>query len=238
MSGHSHWKNIKRDKDADAKKRSLAFSKMGKLISLLAKEGGGDIEKSPALRSTIEKAKEMNFPKEKIERAIKRGLGELESESLEKFTFEAYGPEGAAIIVEGVSDNIKRSISDFRSIVGNHGGKIAETGSVKWLFERAVAIEVEAEETETIELLAIEAGALDFQYKENRFIIYFPTKDIGKVNELLRQKGFDVLLSSLVWVPKNKFEISEEGRKKNFNLFRALLDSEDIQDVFSNIKDR
>ncbi len=135
MAGHSHWKNIKRTKEAEAKKRSLSFAKIAKEISLLAKEKGGDLEKNSNLKSVVEKAKEMNFPKENIEKAIKRGTGELKGENLESFLFEAYGPGGIAIIIKGITDNKNRSLAEIRQILAENKSKLVDSRGVEWMFE-------------------------------------------------------------------------------------------------------
>ncbi len=136
MAGHSHYKNVKRTKDLEAKKRSLAFSKIAKEITLLVKEKGGDIEKNTALKSVIEKAKELNFPKENIEKAIKKGTGELKGETLESFVFEAYGPGNIALIIQGITDNKNRSIVEIRKILNDNDGKMVDVGAVKWMFQQ------------------------------------------------------------------------------------------------------
>ncbi len=136
MSGHSHSKNVKRVKDLNAQKRSLIFSKIGKEISLLAKKGGGDIEKNPALKSVVEKAREMNVPKENIEKAIKKGTGELKGGVLEEFLLEAYGPGGIAVVIKGITNNKNRSLSEIRRILSENDAKMIEPGGVKWMFQQ------------------------------------------------------------------------------------------------------
>ena len=138
MSGHSHAKTVKRVKEASDKKRSQIFSKMAKLISLAAKEGGGDPNFNPKLRTAVEKAKEFDLPAENIERAIKRGTGELEGIMLEEVIFEAYGPGGSAIIIEGITDNKNRTLSEVKQILTQHGAKLINEGGLRWMFERKI----------------------------------------------------------------------------------------------------
>jgi len=171
MSGHSHAKTVKRVKEAEDKKRGKAFSKMARVIILAAKERGSDPGSNYKLKMAIDQAKQINMPKENIERAIKKGTGELKGEKLEQFVFEAYGPAKTAIIIEGITDNKNRSLSEIKQILNQYNGKLAGTGSVKWLFERKGTITVDNEQKtinkEDVELTAIEAGAEDI-YKQLR----------------------------------------------------------------------
>ncbi len=136
MSGHSHWKTTKRTKESKDKKRGIIFSKLAQAISMAAKEKGKDPETNPKLRLIIERAKQYNLPKDNIERAIKKGVGELPGENLEKVFFEAYGPGGVAIIIEGITNNKNRALTEIKQILNQHQGKLTGPGSVKWLFER------------------------------------------------------------------------------------------------------
>ena len=138
MSGHSHWKTIKRTKENEDKKRGIIFSKLAREISMAAQEKGKDLETNPKLRLVVEKAKQYNFPKSNIERAIKKGVGELPGENLEKVFFEAYGPAGIAIIIEGITDNKNRALAEIKQILNQYQGKLANSGSVKWLFEKKI----------------------------------------------------------------------------------------------------
>ena len=138
MSGHSHWKTTKRTKEGEDKKRGIIFSKLAREISMAAKEKGKDPETNPKLRFVVERAKQYNLPKDNIERAIKRGVGELPGEDLEKVFFEAYGPGGIAIIIEGITDNKNRALAEIKQILNQHQGKLTGPGSVKWLFERKI----------------------------------------------------------------------------------------------------
>jgi len=138
MSGHSHAKTVKRVKEASDKKRSQIFSKMAKLISVAAREGGGNPDFNPQLRTAIEKAKEFDLPADNIERAVKRGTGELEDVRLEEVVFEAYGPGGAAIVIEGITDNKNRTLSEIKQVLSRHGAKLINEGGLRWMFERRV----------------------------------------------------------------------------------------------------
>jgi len=219
MSGHSHAKNVKRTKDANAQKRSFSFAKISKNITLLAKQG------SPALKTMIEKAKKENMPKDSIEKAIKRGTGELKDEvNLEAFTLEAYGPEGTALIAEGITDNKNRTIAEFKMIINKYGGKPAEPGSVKWLFDKLGVIRTNY--SEELELQAIDLGALDVKKENNSIIILVSLDNIDNFKD-----NFDI---SLEWVAKEYINIS--NKEKIDSLVKELELSEDIEQVFVNTK--
>lgn len=245
MSGHSHFKTIKHKKGIADAKRSKAFSKMAKLISVAAKEGGGDPEMNPGLRMAIEKAKSVNLPKENVERAIKRGTGELEGVQLEQIALEAFGPGGIALIVETVTDNKKRTLSHIRQILNQHNGKLADSGSVKWLFERKGAInidfEVQPEQQKNkgaLELSAIEAGAEDLFWDQNNLEIYTKIQDLEKVKQKLEQKQIVVDSSSLTWQAKQSISIGQKQKQACQKLFEALDQHDDVQDIYSNLKEQ
>ena len=235
MSGHSHAKNVKRTKDADAKRRSLIFAKIGKNISLLAKQGGG-VEANPALRTAVEKAREMNVPKDNIEKAIKKGTGELkESGNLEEFLFEAYGPGGIALIVEGITDNKNRILAEFKKALSDHGGRIAEPGSVKWLFNRKGLIVLNCDRCEEAELLAIESGAEDIEKNDGLLKIITGPEETDKIKKAINNEG--EAESSLIWLPTAPIEINEDDKKRAEKLFEELDSKEDIQEIYSNMKE-
>jgi len=237
MAGHSHAKNVKRTKDADAKKRSLIFAKMGKNISLLARQGGGDIGSNPALRTMIEKAREMNVPKENIEKAIKKGAGELEeSGNLEEFIFEAYGPGNIAVIVKGITDNKNRSLAEFKKILADHGGKMAEPGSVKWLFQHKGSVVVECARCDEAELIAIESGAEDIRRADGILDIITGPEETDKIKRALEDAGFKTE-SSLTWTPTAPVEIDKKNKERADRMFEELDSNEDIQEIYWNIKE-
>jgi len=238
MSGHSHWATIKRTKGAEDAKRSKAFSKMARVISVAAREGGsGDPNANPKLRVAIEQAKEFNMPKENVERAIKRGTGELSGEILEEIVFEALGPGGIALIIEGITDNKNRTLGDVKQILNQHNGKLAGEGSVKWMFDRkgiiTVALVPETSK-ENLEMTAIEAGADDFKWQENDILeIYTKSEELDLVRKSLEEKGVKVESASLGWIPKEEIEANKESAEK---LFEALDDNDAVQNIYSNIK--
>jgi len=242
MSGHSHAKTIKHAKDLTDKKRGQMFSKMARVISVAVKEGGPNPETNSKLKIAIEQAKGSNLPKENIERAIKRASGgELEEEKLEEVLFEAYGPRGIAIIIEGITDNKNRTLSEIKQILNQNNGKLADTGSVKWLFERKGVIEVQSAkyedgEKEDLELLAIEAGAQDIYWRDDFLDVYTRVEDLEKVKKNLEEKRIKIESASLDWVAKEEIALDEKQKQACQKLFEALDENEAVQEIYSNIK--
>jgi len=240
MSGHSHWAGIKHDKGIADAKRGMAFSKLARMISIAAKKGR-DPSINSALRVAIEKAREINMPTENIERAIKRGTGELEGAKLEEVIFEAYGPGNTAIIIEGITDNKNRTLNEIKKILGQSGGKLAVAGSVQWLFERKGVITVsivanqEKITKENLELKAIENGAEDINWKDDFLNIFTKTEILEKVKKSLEDQGLKIESASLDWTPKNLINIDEKNRLACQKLFEALDENEDVQEVYSNL---
>jgi len=244
MSGHSHARTIKHKKGiADAKKGKI-FSKFARLISIAAKENGGDPETNPKLRMAIEKARSFNMPSDNIERAIKRGTGELEGATLEEFLYEAYGPAGTALIIEGVTDNKNRTLSEIKHILDANGGKLAQGGSVQWLFERRGVILINpASQTqnqkskEELELLAIDSGAEDIYWHENTLDVYTKIDDLESVKKKFEDQNMIIESASLDWVAKNPIEINDDKTRGELNrLFEALDENDDVQEIYSNLK--
>ncbi len=235
MAGHSHAKNVKRTKDAENYKRSLLFSKMGRIISLAAKDGE-DVEKNPKLKIAVEKAKKMNVPKENIEKAIKKGSGDLK-ETLQEFLFEAYGPGGTALIIEGITDNINRTSAEIKKIINQYGGKIAELGSVKWMFDKKGIIKIKnSENNENLELIIIDSGAQDFKKENSDFVVFTNPEDLNEIKNYIESKGFEVESSNLSWVPKSKLEIDDPSKRKLLNLVFNLENNEDVQKTYINLE--
>ncbi len=237
MAGHSHWKNTKHTREADAKKRASTFTKIGKAISLAAKEGGPSIDSNPSLRLIVEKAKKSNMPKENIERAIKRGSGELKEGLLEAFIFEAYGPSGVAIIVEGITDNKNRSLSDFKTIINRYNGKFAESGSVKWMFQKKGLITTSlVEDIDDLEVKLIVLGVDDYKIQDKEINIYTKPEELEKIKLELINQGLSIESSSFTWIPSIPVEIDKRNTKTCDKLFEELDDNDDVQEIYSNIK--
>ncbi len=235
MSGHSHYSNIKRKKNKKDKKRAKKFSKLSQKIATAAREGGADPEKNPDLRSAIEKAQNEDMPKENIERAIKKGTGELEGGQLEKVMFGAYGPGGVAILLQGETDNRNRTLSEVKQILKQNEGELAETDSVRWLFEEkgVVIIDAEDQDQEDVELEAIEAGADDITTEDNKIKVFTDLDDLQQVKEQLSE--YNVSASGIKWIPKKTAEVDENQQQKVKNLVEELEDNSEIQSVYCNL---
>ncbi len=232
MAGHSHYKNIKRKKEAEDKKRAQTFSKMSRLIISAVKDKGKNPETNPALRSAIEKAKEADMPMKNIERAIKRGAGEGEQGNLEPFTFEAYGPEGVALIIEGQTDNRNKTLNEIREILKEHGGKLADPGSITWMFDKKGIIETEKEGMdEKMTLEVIEKGAEDIKEKEESFLIYTSPENIKKIRGFLDDNEIGVIFAGPGWRPKTTIEPKKNSHK---HLFEDLRESDFIEEIYTN----
>ena len=242
MSGHSHWKSVKRTKEAEDKKRGKIFSKISRQISVAAREGI-DPKANPKLRGTVEEAKKFGMPKENIERAIKRGAGQLPGVKLEEVTLEAYGPGGIAIIIEGITDNKNRTLGEIKQILNQNQGKLGGEGSVRWMFERKSCLIVNLEpqisnlkNKENLEMVAIESGAEDVYWHDNILDIYTKPEELEKVKKNLKEKGIQAESSSLDWVAKEEIEVDEKTKQACQKLFEALDENDAVQDIYSNLK--
>lgn len=240
MSGHSHFKSIKHAKEITDAKKGKVFSKISRLISIAAKEGGGNPEANAKLRLAVEQAKTVNMPKDNVQKAIDRGSGKVAGEKLEQFVFEAYGPGGIAIIIEGITDNKNRALGEIKQILNQNKGKLAGEGSVRWMFERKGVIIVNNEQKiinkDDLELLAIEAGAEDIYWHEDFLDVYTKPEELEKVKRTLEEKEIKIESSSLDWVAKEMVEIAEKEKEPCQKLFEALDENEAVQDIYSNLK--
>ncbi|MBD3425651.1 MAG: YebC/PmpR family DNA-binding transcriptional regulator [Candidatus Omnitrophica bacterium] len=237
MSGHSKWASIKHKKGALDAKRGKLFTKLIREITVSAREGGGDPDANPRLRLAIQKAKDSNMPADNIDRAIKKGTGELEGVSYENVSFEGYAPGGVAIIVEGLTDNRNRTTSEVRSIFSKRGGNMAGEGSVSFQFERKGVFMVRREDAQEDELLdiALEAGAEDLTSDEDFYQIVCAPQDFDKVRTGLVEKNVELESSELSQVPKNTIKVDDiETAKKVLALVEDLEDNDDVQNVYSN----
>lgn len=239
MSGHSHWAGIKHQKGIADAKRSAAFSKLGREITIAARQGKDPVFNA-SLRIAIEKAKTFNMPTDNIERAIKRGAGELDSENLEEVVFEAFGPSGIAIIIKGITDNKNRTLGEIKQILNQHGGKLANEGSVKWLFERKGVVTVDSATTgqskESVEMAAIESGAEDIYWQDNILGIYTKPDELEKVRKTLEDKNIKAESISLDWVAKEEVAVSDEEKAACQKLFEILDENDSVQEIYSNLK--
>jgi YebC/PmpR family DNA-binding regulatory protein len=233
MAGHSHFKNIKRRKEAVDQKKSATFSRISRIIVSAVREKGKDPATNATLRTAIEKAKEADMPAKNIEKAIKRGSGEGEEGNLEYFLFEAYSSENTAIIIEGSTDNRNRNLGEIKEILKRHNGKLADPGSVKWLFEQVGIIEIEKLlVTEELSLEIIESGARDIEEKKELVVIYTSPSDFKKVKDFLERKNITISSAVLGWTPKTKTEKKDE---KINNLIKDLHLNESVEGVYVNL---
>lgn len=239
MSGHSKWSQIKHKKALSDAKKGKIFSKLARLITLASRQKGGDPETSPGLRMTIEKARAFNMPQENIERAIKRGTGEIEGIKFEEFLIEAYGPEGLALVIEGTTDNKNRTLSEIKNLLAHYQGKLAQTGSVLWLFKQLGIISVKnnQKEKEKMELLAIDAGAQDLNWVDEETLkIYTAVEDMEKVKKILEKNNIQVAETSLEWIAKNKITAQNQKDSEQLdNLLEELDENDDVNEVYTNL---
>lgn len=237
MSGHSHWAGIKHKKGIEDAKRAKVFTKLAKPIVIAAKEGGGNPDTNFKLRLAIEKAREFNMPKDNIEKAIKRGTGELKGEEIAEVVYEAMGPEGIMMIIKATTDNKNRTVSEIKNILTKTGGKLAETGSAMWNFEQVGSIILDTQEKslDELELLAIDSGAKEIKNENGSLIIFTEAKDLQKVQENLGKNNLKVLEAGLVYTPKNTVKIDENTRLDYEKLLEALDEQEDVEEIYDNL---
>lgn len=236
MAGHSKWDNIKHKKAKEDARRGKIFTKMARLISVAAREGGPDISSNFRLRLAVEKAKSYNVPNETIERAIKRGAGELEGDSFEEFVYEGYGPGGVAIMLQIMTDNRNRTAGDVRHLFSKYGGNLGETGCVAWMFEKKGVIRIARNGVDEDELLmaALDAGGEDMASDDDGFTVYSDPADFEAVRDALQEAGYAIESAEITMQPKNTVAVDGPDAKKLLQLLEALEDHDDIQDVHAN----
>ena len=236
MAGHSKWKQIKRKKAVADQKRGAAFTKLIREITIAAKQGGSDPAGNPRLRTAIDAAKAENMPQDNIERAIKKGTGELEGVTYQEVTYEGYGPGGAAILIEVTTDNPNRTVADIRHQFQRHGGNLGATNSVAWMFERKGQIAVDATkatEDQALEV-ALDAGADDLTRDGDVFLIMTPVNRFHAVQDQLKSKRIPVHSAEVAMIPKSTVKVQGGDAKKLLQLIEALEEMDDVARVFSN----
>lgn len=238
MSGHSKWHNIQNKKGKADAKRANAFTKLGRYIMVAAKEGGPDPNYNASLKAAIEKAKAENMPNDNIERAIKKGSGELGADTFEEITYEGYGPSGVAVLVSCLTDNRNRTAPDVRHAFDKNGGNLGTTGSVAFMFDRKGVIAIERDDSideDELTMLAIDLGAEDFEANENGFEITTSVEDFNSVRDGLSEKGFTFAMAELSYIPQNTIALTnDDDIKKMTKLIDMLEDNDDVQDVYHN----
>lgn len=241
MSGHSKWATTRRQKEATDKKRSASFTRLARIVTVAAKEGGNDPTSNFKLRMAIEKAKQGNMPKDNIERAIKRGAGELEGETIEEIIYEAVGPENTALIIKVLTDNKNRTVAEIKNTLTKNNGKLAGQNAVSWMFETKGVITInnlksEISNLENFQLSLIETGADDFREVKDTLIIYTQPNNLQKVKENIENQNINVDSAEIKYIPKKENLVEIKDKEKITKLLNSLKESEDIEEIYTNIK--
>jgi len=236
MAGHSKWKQIKHKKAVTDARRAQAWTKVIREITVAAREGGGDPGANPRLRTAIEAAKAVNMPNDNIERAVKKGTGELEGASYEEVTYEGYGPGGAAIYIEAVTDNTNRAVAEIRHAFSRNGGSLAAQNAVAWMFKRQGQIYIDASDRdeETVLERALEAGAEDFALDGDTFVVSTAPTSFHQVLDTLKAGGLTVTDAELAMVPQNTVEVAGKDAEALLRLLDAVEALDDVSKVYSN----
>lgn len=236
MSGHSKWSTIKHKKAAKDAKKGKLFTKFIKEITVAARMGGGDLNSNPRLRTAVLSARAQSMPGENIERAIKKGTGELEGVTYEEIQYEGYGPGGVAIIAQVLTDNKNRTVSEIRRLFAKHGGNLGETGSVAWMFEKKGLIAVEKSQVEEDRLMdvVLDAGAEDVREEDEIFEVVTRPEDFEKVKERLDQEKIPVSSAQVTLLPKNTVDVDAKNVEQVLKLSEELEDHDDVQNVAAN----
>lgn len=237
MSGHSKWSTIKRKKGANDAKRGKIFTRLIKEITVAARQGGGDADGNPRLRTAIAAAKVENMPKDNIARAIAKGTGEIAGEIYEEILYEGYGPGGVAVLVECMTDNRNRTVADIRHFFAKSTGNLGESGCVAWMFDQKGLIQIEKGVVSEEELMdiALEAGAEDVIEEEEEFQVLTAPGDFEEVRAALEEQGVTIMDASVSMIPKNTVEVTEEkSARLLMRLMESLEDHDDVQKVHAN----
>jgi len=236
MSGHSHWARIKHKKGVTDSRRGKLWSKLARIIIVAARAGGGDPSMNLSLRYCIDKAKEANMPNDTIDRAIKRGTGDLDGASFEEITYEGYGPNGVAIMVVALTDNRNRTAPEIRKIFEHRGGSLGGPGSVSWMFEKRGVITVSAADATEEQLMeaTLEAGAEDIREQDTVFEIHCPPTEFENVKKALADAGIAVQSADLTMLPQTTVALEGEAAKKMLDMMELFEDHDDVQNVYAN----
>jgi len=236
MSGHSKWSSIKHKKAATDAKRGKIFTKLIKEITVAARMGGGDIEANPRLRAAVQAGKAENMPKDNIERAIKKGTGELEGVSYEEIIYEGYGPGGAAVLVESLTDNKNRTVADIRSIFGKNGGNLGENGCVAWMFDKKgyIAVERSAVDEDTLMETALEAGAEDIREDNGNYEVITEPGDFEAIKDAIDKASIPFNDAEVTMLPQNITNLTGKEAEQMLRLMEMLEDYDDVQKVYTN----
>jgi len=237
MSGHSKWAQIKRKKGVADVKRGAAFTRLGREISIAAREGGGDPAANFTLRLAIEKARGQNMPKENIERAVKRGTGELsEGGQLEEMMYEGYGPGGTAVLVQILTDNRNRAAAEVRHMFTRGGGNLAAANAVAWMFDKKGVITLEnAKNPEDLAMELIDAGAEDYKLDGNVLDLYCAPENLRALKEAIEKRKAPITSAELAWIAKSPASVTDEQAVSTMKLMESLEEHDDVQKVYSNL---
>ena len=236
MAGHSKWSTIKRKKGALDQKRGKLFSNISKEITVSSRLGGKDIDSNPRLRQAVKKAKALNMPNSNIDKAIKKGVGELDNVIIEEISYEGYGPFGVAILIEAITDNKNRTVADIRHALSKFGGSLGQAGSVSWNFERNGIILIDKNEISESDIFefSIENDCIEFFEDDDCYRLHFHSNELYNKLDLLEKLSIKVDSSFLAYVPKDEIGLNEDENQKVEKLLEFLDDLEDVQNVFSN----
>lgn len=238
MAGHSKWNNIKNKKGKEDAKRGKIFTKLGRYITVAARDGGDDPEFNAPLKNAIEKARAENMPNDNIDRAVKKGMGDLDGANYEEITYEGYGPSGVAVLVEALTDNKNRTASEVRHAFDKFGGNLGTTGCVGFMFDKKGLIVIEKDgeiDDEELMMEAIEAGADDFSIEDEVYEIITSVEDFNTVRDELKEAGYKLSSADLLRLPQTTSELESEDDIKNMvKMLEALEDDDDVQDVSHN----
>ena len=236
MAGHSKWASIKHKKAANDAKRGKLWSKLLKEVSIAARLGGGDPEMNPRLRTAVQSAKASNVPNDTITRAVQKGTGELEGVEYEEATYEAYGPAGVAIMIEIMTDNKNRAISEIRYILSRNGGNLGERGCVAWIFNKCglILIDRNSVDEESLLTIALEAGAEDIGTSDDVFEVISPVEVFEDVRSAIEMGGARITHSEITMLPQTTVALEDKEARQMLRLMDALEDNDDVQKVYAN----
>ena len=236
MSGHSKWSSIKHKKATMDAKRGKIFTKLIKEITVAARMGGGDIDANPRLRTAIQAAKSENMPKDNIERAIKKGTGELEGVNYEESIYEGYGPGGAAVLIESLTDNKNRTVADIRHIFSKAGGNMGESGCVAWMFKKKgyIAVENKAVDEEALMEAALDAGVEDIREDDSNFEVITAPEDFEAVKNAINGASIPYIVAEVTMLPQSTTFLKGKEAEQMVKLMEALEDCDDVQKVYTN----
>ena len=236
MAGHSKWAGIKHKKAIVDARRGKLFTKLARAITVAAREGGGDVEGNPALALAVQKAKDASMPKDNIERAVKKGTGELEGVDYQEILYEGYGPAGVALMIQTVTDNPNRTVAEIRHKLSRGGGNLGAANSVSWMFDRRGQIYLDAGsiEEDTLIEVALEGGAEDVKREDDQFVVTTAVADLHAVKSALDAKGLASTSAEIAWIPKNTIRVEGKDAETLVKLLEGLEELDDMQKVEAN----